>query len=795
MRSFFANLPAEHKSDGEILQITAIASARSGATADAIQLLAQAIQRPHAKPEYYSNLASLLAAAGNEASRRKVLEEGVRRFPGEESLPSALAELGLREGNGPAAEGLLARLSRERQIALIGAIESLYRQQGRRDDEERLLRRGLELDPLNPGFLNNLGALLNQTRRAAEAVPLLRKAAELAPSSAVILDNLGSALIASGDAPAARDAFGQALTIDPAYASAHYNLANLLASTEEIEAALAGYDRAIELAPGHLEALNNKGNLLKRLGRLPEASSCFRQLLALAPDHVAAQVNAATLLLQQGDLPAAQQLLEKAIARDGANAVALNNLGRVLQLRGQTSAAVEKLEAALAITPAYAEALANLANCLTESARAEEALCLLEKAERLDPQNAAIASNRLFTGNYVDGPPPEESRRQHEDWGRRFTLPLAAPASLSRRGDRLRLGFVSPDLRWHSVSFFLEPLLEGKTGFDAILYAELARPDDKSARLRKLADGWRDTVGRPAEVIARTVRDDGIDILIDLAGHSADNRLDIFALKPAPAQITWLGYPNTTGLGTIGWRITDAIADPPGYEAHATESLIRLPDGFLCYRPPEEAPVPKAAASPDAPLTFGSFNNIAKLSDRTIRLWSAVLRAVPGSRLVLKSRALADPRTGSALLARFASEGIDAGRLHFLGSRSSVAEHLASYAGIDIALDTVPYNGTTTTFEALWMGVPVVCLAGDRHAARVGASILSHLDLGQLIAQDAASFVNICNRLSENRAQLSGWRQGLRQKLEQSAFLNSEKFRSNFIKNLVQHTEPGYKPL
>jgi predicted O-linked N-acetylglucosamine transferase (SPINDLY family) len=790
VRSFFADLPAERQNDGDILQITAIACARSGAAAEAVQLLTLAIRHPRPKPEYYGNLAALFAAQGDDAARRRILEEGVRRFPGEESLPAALAELALKEGNGGRAEGLLARLSPERRVALVGAIESLYRRQGRRNDEERLLRQGLELDPTNVGFLNNLGALLTQTGRAREAVSHLEKAGQLAGASAVIFDNLGSALAACGERARARQAFSQALAADPAYAGAHYNLANLLASQDDTEAALAAYDRALELVPDHLDALNNKGNLLQRMGYLTEAAACFSRLLAREPEHPTAQVNAATLLLQQGELAAAQRMLEKAVARQAENAVALNNLGRVLQLRGQTSAAIEKLEAAIALAPDYAEALANLANCLSESGRAPEALPLLERAEAIDPQNAAIASNRLFTSNYVDGLSPTEMRDLHLEWGRRFARPPAAPMAptpIGRRGERLRLGFVSPDLRWHSVSFFLEPLLAGKTDFDAILYAELARPDDKSARLRGLADGWRDTIGRPPEAVARAVRDDGIDILIDLAGHSAGNRLDVFALQPASTQITWLGYPNTTGLGTIGWRITDAIADPPGYEAHTSEKLIRLPDGFLSYLPPAEAPAPPRTA-PSAggkPVTFGSFNNIAKLSERTIRLWSAVLRAVPGSRLMLKSRALADLQTAAALKHRFADAGIAADRLHFQGSRSSVAEHLAAYAEIDIALDTVPYNGTTTTFEALWMGVPVVSLAGDRHAARVGASILSHLNLGALLAHDEGDFVNICNRLSSDAGQLSSWRSGLRKQLENSNFLNWTKFRSNFIKNLV----------
>ena len=356
-------------------------------------------------------------------------------------------------------------------------------------------------------------------------------------------------------------------------------------------------------------------------------------------------------------------------------------------------------------------------------------------------------------------------------------LPFANPRDPGRR---LRVGYVSPDFRRHSVSYFLEPLLAAhdRAGFEIFCYAEVIQPDEVTARLQRHADHWLITAGMPDDALAARIRADGIDILIDLAGHTAGNRLPLFARRPAPIQATWLGYPNTTGLPAIDYRLADAISDPPGWgDALASETLLRLPGGFLCFGPPVHAPppgVPPCLAA--GAVTFGSFNNPAKISLPTIESWSAILKRLPDARLLLKSRQLVDAMTWVLLRTRFAERGIPANRVDMLGFQADTVSHLEVYHRVDIALDPFPYNGATTTCEALWMGVPVVTLAGDRHAARVGASLLSRVGLDGLIAASRDEYVERAVDLAGDRERLAALRSTLRPDMAASSLCDATAF-------------------
>ncbi|MGI9342155.1 MAG: hypothetical protein ACR2QV_04855 [Gammaproteobacteria bacterium] len=339
---------------------------------------------------------------------------------------------------------------------------------------------------------------------------------------------------------------------------------------------------------------------------------------------------------------------------------------------------------------------------------------------------------------------------------------------------------MSPDFTSHSVSHFTRKLIavHDRSRVEVCCYFAKAKRDEITDEIEARADRWRVIVGMTDDEVVAQIRDDRIDILIDLAGHTAQNRLLVFARRAAPVQVSWLGYPNTTGLSAMDYRVTDAIADPPGADDRwYSERLVRLPDGFLCYQ--SDQPEPAVAAAPCVErghVTFGSFNNLPKLTADVVQTWSRILKAIPGSRLLLKSSALADERARSRIIDEFGAQGIPAARLELLGLIPGRQQHLAAYAGIDVALDTYPYNGTTTTCEALWMGVPVVALRGNRHSGRVGASILHHAGLPELVADTEDDYVEIAISLARDPQRIVGMRERLRPMMRDSCLMDTPRF-------------------
>jgi protein O-GlcNAc transferase len=331
---------------------------------------------------------------------------------------------------------------------------------------------------------------------------------------------------------------------------------------------------------------------------------------------------------------------------------------------------------------------------------------------------------------------------------------------------------VSPDLRSHSVAFFVEPLLKthDRARFDVFCYADVRHPDAVTERLKGLTDHWRDIVGLDDVEVARLICEDRVDILVDLAGHTAHNRLLVFARKPAPIQIAYLGYPNTRGFDDMDYWLTDALADPPGESGRFyVEEIVRLPNGFNCYQPPPQSPpVSPLPALETGHINLGSFNNATKINEGVIACWAAILHAVPQARLILKARALADRQTRKRLEQYFIGYGIPVERVEMIGWIPASADHLELYDRVDIALDTFPYNGHTTTCEALWMGVPVITLAGKVHAGRVGVSLLTQAGLSELIAESPQAYVDMAVGLTRDRERLAELRQGLRGRIKRS---------------------------
>ena len=433
----------------------------------------------------------------------------------------------------------------------------------------------------------------------------------------------------------------------------------------------------------------------------------------------------------------------------------------MLNDQGKLDEAVLAYRQAIGIKPDYAEGHSNLGVALADQGKHDEAIAALSQATCIEPNLAEAFSNLLLCLNYDNKSTADRLCVAHREWDERYgqqVSRLTVHTNDHEVGRRLRIGYVSPDFRTHSVAYFLEPLLKehDRQAVEVFCYAEVKRPDTVTTDLQELADHWRMTVGLSDDELAERIRADGIDILVDLAGHTANNRLRVFARKPAPVQVTWLGYPNTTGLEAIDYRLVDAVTDPVGEtDACASETLVRLDGGFLCYGALKDAPEPIVPPFlKTGTVTFGSFNNPAKLSAVTLEVWAELLSRLPQARLLLKGEPFADAPTRALFLARLGERGVAAERVELVAWLPVAATHLALYHQMDIALDPFPDNGTTTTCEALWMGIPVVTLRGDRHAGRVGASLLTQIGLTDLIANSVEEYLEIAVALAHNPERL-----------------------------------------
>ena len=618
---------------------------------------------------------------------------------------------------------------------------------------------------MSSGTTTELAGLLeaavdhHRNGRLAEAERVYRDILARYPGFPEVYYNLGLALQALGRPGDAEEALAAAIVARPLYPEAMTALGNVLQGSDRSAEAIDLYRRALELRPDAAEIHNNLGNALKSLNRLEEALFHLEEATRLKP----------------------------------AFADAYYNLGNALNAAGRTGEAIGRYRRALAVKPLYPAALNNLGSALKEQGKLKEAADSYRKAISIAPDFVDPQHNLLFSLIYRDDLTPAAIHREHREWGLSQADPIAAsapPFALDRNPERrLRVGYVSPDFHEHPVATFLEPLLAAHdpAAVESFCYVDSLQEDARSRRLEAACGHWRMIRGLTSAAAAALVRRDEIDILVDLAGHTARNRLALFACRAAPVQIAWLGYPCTTGMAAMDYRLTDAVADPPGAEQLHSESLLRLPSGFLCYGPPADAPAVNALpAESRGAVTFGSFNNFSKLSPSTIRLWARLLERVPGSSLILKAKQASDEETVALLREKFAAEGLARDRLHFLTVRPAHADHLATYHRIDIALDPFPYNGTTTSCEALWMGVPVVSLRGRRFAARVGASLLGALGLGECIAEDEDSYIGIAAALAGEPERLAKLRANLRPRLLASPLCDAPHVARHFEQALRQ---------
>lgn len=603
------------------------------------------------------------------------------------------------------------------------------------------------------------------------------------PRDANALELLGASLQARGQSAEALRAFDAAIVVAPRAAILHLRRALALRALGRNQDALTALQRATVLDPNLAEAHHQLGNVLKRLGRNLDALPSLLAATKLAPTNATMWLNLGVAQLELAQRRDAIASFRRATELAPAIPEAHNILGVALLDDGRIAEAEAALRTALQHRPDFAAAHDNLGRTYRAQAKLKEAIAEYRAALKT-AASATTHSNLLYALNLAAEVSPEEIAAEHREWGRRYAEPLAQNGK-SREVDRspgrkLRVGFVSPDFVNHAVAYFFEPLLahRDRNEWEVFCYSDAAVPDRVTQRLSGLSDHWRDTSIVSDQNLDEIIRSDAIDVLVDLAGHTAHHRLLVFARKPAPVQVTWLGYPNTTGLTAIDYRITDAISDPPGdTDRWHTEKLRRMPRAFSCYQPPMDSPaVAPLPAVKAGCVMFGSFSNIAKVSEPCIALWAKVLNRVPGSHLLLKSRGLGDETFAARLRGEFRKFGIAAERIELDANLVSTSEHLRGYERVDIALDPFPYNGTTTTCEALWMGVPVVTLEGKTHVARVGASLLTRLGRPEWIAKTRDAYVERAVSLAADLERLKTIRGELRSQMAGSALCDAAGF-------------------
>ncbi len=645
--------------------------------------------------------------------------------------------------------------------------------------------------PDHPFAWKALGVLATRAGRLEEALQPMREALRLAPDDAETHSNLGSTLTDLGRFAQAEESCRAAIGLKPELAEAHNNLGNALRGLRRFAEACDSYRQALRLKPDDAQTRYNLANALKDRGELAQAEAQMREAVRLAPDFAPAHNNLGVLLADLGRLGEAEASYRSALRCNPDDADAHSNLGNVLKDLGHLSQAEACYRAAIRLQPGFAEAYSNLGTALGALGRAQEAEQCWREAIRLKPDYAEAHGNRLFGMCYLETVAPADACEAARLYGAQMSAraaPKLAPQKRAPDGGKLRIGFVSGDLRDHPVASFLAgPLAHlDRNAFDLVAFPTSPKSDAVTRQLAPFFGSWVPIHAMDDRTAAATVRSHGIDVLFDLSGHTRDNRLALFAYRPAPVQVAWLGYPNTTGLPEMDIRLVDAITDPaPAFDAYASERLVRLAGCFLCYAPPRDAPSPSDRPHDAAPV-FGSANNFQKVGPATVALWAQLLAAVPNAKLALKSHRMFDDAEARAIaFAKFAAHGIAPERLILRAGASSTAAHLAFYNDIDVALDPLNYNGTTTTCEALWMGVPVVALSGDRHAARVGASLLTAAGLPELIAADPSDYASKAAALAADRAGLAARRAAQRAHLAASPLLDAPRYAEKFAKFLA----------
>lgn len=733
---------------------------------------------------------ALLGGRGGESSPPQSSDIG--RKPGK-NHPDALAAM-MMEGVSSHRNGDLDAAGKAYQAVLdhepehAGALHLLGVVCGQRGDQDRarmLIERALALEPDNPAFLVDFGNAHHARGDMDEAMKHYRRALEVAPGDANANRSWAYAQLERGNRPEAIAHLQKALEVDPGVLQDRLNLAKALAEEHRHEEAIPHFLEVTEAAPDLALAHHLLAHSYRSHGQLEKSARHYEKAIALAPDDYVTRNDFGVLLHQLGNVAGAIENLKAAIRLNPDFSGARVNLGNVFKSQRKLVDACRQYEKAVESDPEDSSAHNNLGTVLKDLGRVDEGLRHYRRAIELRNDFIEAESSLLLALQYPANVSLDELRQAHVKWAKRWAgraVPRMDEPANTRDPERpLRIGYVSPDFRTHPIGLFLAPVLEAHdaSNYRVVCYHDQFTGDGVTDRLRSLSDEWRQIAGVGNLELARLIRDDGIDVLVDMAGHTANNRLLMFATRPAPVQVTWIGYLHSTGLEQMDYLLADDVSVPPDTAQWFSEKVVRLPECSLCYGLPSDTPdIGALPAIKNGHVTFACFNNLAKITDDVILHWVRILKRVGSSRLVIRNQAFHDEEFRRIYAARLAGSGIPADRVA-LENYAPRGEYFASYNEVDVMLDPFPFSGGTITCDALWMGAPVVTLAGDRMASRTSASVLCALGLEELVAESGEAYVDRAASLAEDLDRLAMLRAGMRARFRDSALGDAERFTRN----------------
>ncbi|WP_454774519.1 tetratricopeptide repeat protein [Janthinobacterium tructae] len=736
----------------------------------------RALELAPAFAEALSRLGDVLQAQGH-------LKEAAECYGGALDIDPALAMAHRGKGDVLVAQQQFqsAQSSYRQALTLEPGAADIHRKLGdvhvalnRPDAALQSYAAALEIDPENAMAHGGMGNVLFRLDRNAQAAASYRSATALPTANAAHFHGLGRSLHALGATAEAESAYRQSIALDASLAAPMLHYADLLRETRRKEPAIAIYQAALLLEPNNIDALNNLGMALQEDGQLEAALASFRQVALLAPDNPVTHSNIAAALNNMGQREAALESCRRAVKLGPKSTAAHVNLGTCLMEMGRLSEAVTSFETVVKLDPHHRRAYVNISAALNRLGRIDQAIVHCRKALKIHPDWDELHSNLLFYLTHSQDIDAATLFAEHLKYADHFEAPLRASwlqhTNVRDPERTLRIGFVSADLYNHAVANFITPILEQLTQsprLEIVIYANSFHDDHVSRHLHGLANIWRQVERLTHAELAQLVTSDAIDILIDLSGHTGFNRLPTFARKPAPLQVTWIGYPGTTGLQAMDYLLTDRYYCPPGeLDDQFTEKLARLPASAVFLPSPEAPAVSPAPAIENGYITFGSFNRAGKLSREVISRWSKLLRAVPHAKMLLAG--MPNDHASNMFRSWFNDEGIVSERLSFY-AHTNIHDYLDLHRMVDICLDTYPYTSGTTGFHALWMGVPTLTMLGPTLPGYVSASILSHAGLSDFIARGEAEFLEKGILLSRDVDRLAELRMQLRDRMKNAA--------------------------
>ena len=715
----------------------------------------------------------------------------MRKSPNQIEINSLL--ISYKSGNLVVAEDIARKFTKKYPAHPIGwkVIGAVFQGLGKITESLKAKQTTVQLDPLDPEAHCNLGNTLKELGRLEEAEQSYRNAIHLKPDYYKAFNYLGNTLTELGKPEISIDYFGKAIVLMPAYAEAYLNLGNAFKVLGRNVEAEQSYKEALRISPDFIQAHFNLGLLLINLDRLYEAAGELREVIRINPGYADAYFGMGNVFFGLKQWPEAEENYRQAIFYKKDYAEASYNLANLLKERGRLFEAEDLYKQTILMRPDYAEAYCNLGNALKDCGRFDEAEESFRKAIQLKPELIEAHSSLLFCLNYTDFNFSENSLAIAKNLGRMVSeraIPKFTSWNNVQKFSKLKLGFVSGDLRNHPVGYFVESLVSelDKNQFELYAFPTVSNVDDLTSRIKKHFNEWIPIYGKSDFEAAQIINNSKVHVLIDLSGHTANNRLPVFSYKPAPIQASWLGYFATTGIPEIDYFIGDPFLSPQNENHHFTEKIIKLPNTWLCLTPPKNiSKTDDQPASKNKYFTFGNFSNLSKINERVIDAWAKVLEQVPNSKLLIKSKQLSELRVRFELEKRFVAKNIPNDRL-ILESASSRENYFEAYNRIDMVLDSFPYPGGTTSVDALWMGVQVLTLKGNRFLSHLGESIASNAGQQNWIAESLDEYIEKAIKYSSNIIELHKKRNALKVDIINTPLFDSRLFAKGFGEMLLR---------